>query len=53
MNITKDRFVSFSYTLTDADKQVLDSANEAEPLVYLHGFGYIILGLERALEGKN
>ncbi|MHC6204319.1 FKBP-type peptidyl-prolyl cis-trans isomerase [Breznakiellaceae bacterium SP9] len=53
MNITKDRFVSFSYTLTDADKQVLDSANEAEPLVYLHGFGDIIPGLERALEGRN
>jgi FKBP-type peptidyl-prolyl cis-trans isomerase SlyD len=53
MNITKNMIVSFDYTLTDSGNQVLDSSTDAEPLVYLHGHGNIIPGLERAMEGKT
>jgi FKBP-type peptidyl-prolyl cis-trans isomerase SlyD len=52
MKISKNVVVSFDYTLTDDTNQVLDASGEQEPLVYLHGYGNIIPGLEKALEGK-
>jgi FKBP-type peptidyl-prolyl cis-trans isomerase SlyD len=52
MNIAKNTIVSFDYTLTDDNNQILDSSSEGEPLVYLHGHGNIIPGLEEAMEGK-
>ena len=52
MNITKDKVVSFDYTLKNDDGAVLDSSENAEPMAYLHGAGNIIPGLEQALEGK-
>ncbi|GHU72840.1 peptidyl-prolyl cis-trans isomerase [Spirochaetia bacterium] len=52
MNITKNRVVSIDYTLKDDKDQLLDTTSGAEPLEYLHGYGNIIPGLERALEGK-
>ena len=30
---------------------MLDSSDEEEPLSYLHGYGQIVPGLERAIEG--
>jgi FKBP-type peptidyl-prolyl cis-trans isomerase SlyD len=51
MNIAKNTIVSFDYTLTDDNSQILDSSG-SEPLVYLHGYGNIIPGLEEAMEGK-
>jgi FKBP-type peptidyl-prolyl cis-trans isomerase SlyD len=53
LNISKDSVVSIHYTLTDDQKQVLDSSSGKEPLVYIHGSGSIIPGLEQALEGKS
>jgi FKBP-type peptidyl-prolyl cis-trans isomerase SlyD len=53
MNIVRNTIVSFDYTLTNDSSQVLDSSFGAEPLVYLHGHGNIIPGLEQAFEGKN
>ena len=53
MNIAKDRVVSLTYTLTDSEGKVLDSSQDTGPLAYLHGNGNIIVGLEKALEGKN
>ncbi|MDR0316512.1 MAG: peptidylprolyl isomerase, partial [Treponema sp.] len=47
------KVVSIDYTLTGPDNNVLDSTSGQEPLNYLHGFGNIIPGLEKALEGKN
>lgn len=44
--------VSMHYRLTDADGELLDSSEGAEPLAYLHGAGNIIPGLENALAGK-
>ena len=44
--------VSMHYTLTDDDKNVLDTSAETEPMAYLHGAENIIPGLENALTGK-
>ncbi|MDA8781900.1 peptidylprolyl isomerase [Porticoccaceae bacterium] len=52
MTIKENSAVSFHYTLTDDDGQQLDSSAGKEPLVYLHGAGNIIPGLENALTGK-
>ena len=50
--IQNDQVVSFHYTLTDGNGEVIDKS-EGQPLVYLHGAGNIIPGLENALAGKK
>ncbi len=45
--------VSIDYTLTNDAGEVIDSSAGGAPLVYLHGAGNIISGLEKALEGKQ
>lgn len=45
--------VSMHYKLTNANGEVLDSSDGGEPLIYLHGAGNIIPGLEQALVGKS
>lgn len=50
--ISDNLVVSMHYKLSDADGNVLDSSEGAEPLAYLHGAGNIIPGLEKALVGK-
>lgn len=40
------------YRLTDAEGELLDSSEGADPLNYLHGAGNLIPGLETALVGK-
>jgi FKBP-type peptidyl-prolyl cis-trans isomerase SlyD len=46
-----DTFVTLAYTLYGEDGDVLDSTDEDEPLSYLHGYGQIVAGLERRIEG--
>jgi FKBP-type peptidyl-prolyl cis-trans isomerase SlyD len=54
MEITNQTAVSIHYTLTDHNGgEQLDSSIGGEPLVYLHGVGNIIPGLEEALVGKR
>lgn len=53
MHITDKTAVSFHYTLTNQHGEQLDSSIGSEPLVYLHGAGNIINGLEAALLGKQ
>ena len=53
MHITDNTAVSFHYTLTNSAGEALDSSVGSEPLVYLHGAGNIISGLEDALAGKS
>lgn len=53
MQITDKTAVSFHYTLTNAQGEQLDSSRGEQPLVYLHGSGNIIAGLEEALAGKS
>ncbi len=52
MQIADKMAVSIHYTLTNDGGEVLDSSIGDEPLVYLHGTGNIIPGLEDALLGK-
>lgn len=52
MQIADNLAVAIDYTLRDDEGEILDSSQGAEPLVYLHGAGNIIPGLEQALAGK-
>jgi FKBP-type peptidyl-prolyl cis-trans isomerase SlyD len=52
MDIQKGKVVSIDYILRDASGKLLDSSDEGDPLVYLHGNDNIIPGLEKQLEGK-
>ena len=53
MTISKNSFVSIDYTLTDNSGNVLDTSKGSSPLEYIHGNGYLIPGMEKALEGKS
>lgn len=51
--VAEDVVVSIHYTLRGENREVIDSSDGGEPLVYLHGHGQIIPGLERELGGKG
>lgn len=53
MLIAANKAVSIDYTLTNDAGEVIDSSAGGAPLVYLHGAGNIIAGLEKALVGKQ
>ena len=53
MTITAGSVVLFDYTLTDDDKEIIDSSKDGGPLAYLHGEGQIVKGLEKAMEGRK
>lgn len=53
MNIAKNHVVTMHYTLKDDSGATLDSSAGGEPLVYIHGLGHIIPGLEGKIEGKT
>ena len=53
MQIENRKVVTLEYTLTDESGEILDTSKDSEPLVYLHGSGNIIPGLEGALSGKS
>jgi FKBP-type peptidyl-prolyl cis-trans isomerase SlyD len=53
MRIADNTAVSIHYTLTNDKGDVLDSSLNQDALVYLHGKGNIISGLEKALSGKT
>ncbi|GMR00261.1 MAG: peptidylprolyl isomerase [Zetaproteobacteria bacterium] len=52
MQISKHKIVTLDYTLTNDGGEVLDTSKGQEPLAYIHGTGFMIPGLENALEGK-
>jgi FKBP-type peptidyl-prolyl cis-trans isomerase SlyD len=52
MQVADNMAVSIHYTLTNDEGEVLDSSINDEALVYLHGTGNIISGLEDAMYGK-
>ena len=49
--ITKNKVVSLSYCLKDEQGKELDRAGTDKPMMYLHGGGAIVPGLENALSG--
>jgi FKBP-type peptidyl-prolyl cis-trans isomerase SlyD len=52
MQIADNSVVSFHYTLTDDQGQVIDSSEGREPLTYMHGSGQIVPGLEKVMTGR-
>ncbi len=53
MTITENKVVKLDYTLKNSNGELLDTSDGREPLVYLHGVGALIPGLEKELEGKT
>jgi FKBP-type peptidyl-prolyl cis-trans isomerase SlyD len=53
MEIANNTAVWLQYTLRDDAGEVLDASDHDEPLVYIHGQGDIVPGLEKALHGKS
>jgi len=53
MAVADGLVVSLAYTLRLDDGEEIDSAASDDPLVYLHGAGNIIPGLEDALSGMK
>ncbi len=51
--IANGSVVAFEYTLRDGAGAVIDSSQGGAPMVYLHGNGNIVAGLEEALHGKT
>src|SRR5690554_472942 len=54
MSISKNKVVQFHYTLRDEsnENQVVESSNDGDAMLYLHGHNNIIKGLEEAMVGK-
>ncbi len=53
MQISKNSVVTFHYRLTKDGGELIEDSFEGEPLTYLHGHGSLIIGMEKALEGKK
>lgn len=47
------RRVSISYKIRDNAQHIIEEVLPSRPLVYIHGYGNIIPGLERALENRQ
>ena len=53
MIVEKGKVVNFHYTLKNADGEEMESSRERDPMTYLHGSNNIIVGLEKAMEGRT
>ena len=53
MQVGPDTFVTLAYTLYGEDGEVIDRTDDEIPLSYLHGYGQLVPGLERGLEGMS
>lgn len=53
MKISKNQVVSIAYQLRNQDGVLIDESPANQPLTYLHGNNNLIIGLEKALEGKT
>ena len=43
--------VTLTYSVYDEDGDLVDASEAGSPLVYLHGYGQLVPGLERQMEG--
>ena len=53
VKVQDKKVIAIEYTLKDDDGQLLDTSEGRAPLVYLHGAGNIVPGLEKALDGAE
>ena len=53
MKAEKNKVVTFHYTLKNAEGEQMESSREGDPMAYLHGTNSIIVGLEKAMEGRE
>ncbi|PCE68697.1 MULTISPECIES: peptidylprolyl isomerase [Salinivibrio] len=53
MKIANDVVVSLAYQVKNEDGALVDESTAQEPLQYLHGHRNLIVGLEKALEGRE
>ncbi len=53
MTIEQNKVVAMHYSVSDKAGNELDSSAGSEPLVFIHGTGALISGLEKALIGKQ
>ncbi|AJQ96703.1 FKBP-type peptidyl-prolyl cis-trans isomerases 2 [Gynuella sunshinyii YC6258] len=54
MKVEKNKVVSFHFKMTEVGRdEVLEDTRESEALLYLHGYGQLLIGLEKALEGRE
>ena len=53
MQAGPNKVVTIDYTVTDGQGGEIDSSRDGDPLVYIHGVGHLIPGLEKEVEGKS
>jgi len=53
MKITKNSVVVMHYAVSDSDDTLIDSSYDHKPMAIIHGTGYLIPGLEDALDGHQ
>ncbi|MGS0536313.1 FKBP-type peptidyl-prolyl cis-trans isomerase [Pseudoalteromonas sp. SaAl2] len=53
MLIATNKVVKMHYSVTDNDNNSIDNSFDGEPLIFIVGTGYLIQGLEDALQGKQ
>ncbi|QBY05066.1 peptidylprolyl isomerase [Thalassotalea sp. HSM 43] len=53
MKIANNKVVNMHYAVMDKDENLIDSSYDHKPLAFIHGSGFLIPGLESALEGKQ
>ena len=53
MQIEHKKVVYIHYTVKNDVGELIDSSEGKDPLAYLHGYRNIVVGLEKALEGKT
>lgn len=53
MKIADKTVVQMHYTLTSDEGAVIDSSEGREPLQYIQGAHMIVIGLEKAMEGRE
>jgi FKBP-type peptidyl-prolyl cis-trans isomerase SlyD len=51
VQVGPDSYVTLAYTLYDEDGDILDRTDDGPPVSYVHGYGQIVPGLERGVEG--
>jgi FKBP-type peptidyl-prolyl cis-trans isomerase SlyD len=53
MKITSNKVAIIHYAVSDSEDTLIDSSYDHKPLAVIHGTGFLIPGLEEALEGHE